>query len=532
MTSTESLYHLREDAYFEPLVFKWYAWPYLLPPVSAAMNIVGRSLRLMKSFVANHELHLSASKDPKLAGGDFVSCPEAQLGDVRELIHEIETHHTDYFEVREAVAEINKLLEPMKGMSLESLYPSLPPALRGYVELVYDMSHAPSFRLIEGLLYESGLYKESMQSICLGVLSRTKERPFVLSSPRFPDTDHLHVEARFAEPFVDSLFAARDRPVSEGEIAAMFRGMRVAGGLGIRELFTAESPKIRHQPPTGDMRISYLGHAGLMLETAHTAILVDPVIAARDGRDGHKVVSFSELPASIDYICLTHTHMDHVCIETLLQLRHKTKRLLVPKNNGGGIADPSLKLMLRKLGFDAMEIDEMEQIAVRGGRIRALPFLGEHADLNIRSKTAWLFELGGKKIFVGADSSSIDEVVYQRIQRVTGDVDLLFIGMECVGAPMSWLYGSLFTRPIPRAINESRRFNGSDCASVEKMIAILKPSEVYIYALGMEPWFKYFMGLDYGENARQVDESSRALAACASRGIRAERLFGKRLWNF
>jgi hypothetical protein len=118
------------------------------------------------------------------------------------------------------------------------------------------------------------------------------------------------------------------------------------------------------------------------------------------------------------------------------------------------------------------------------------------------------------------------------MQRVTGNVDLLFIGMECVGAPMSWLYGSLFAKPIPRAINESRRFNGSDSVSVEKLMAIFKPAQVYIYALGMERWFKYFMGLEYGENARQIEESGRVLAACASRAIHAERLLGKRVWNF
>jgi hypothetical protein len=165
------------------------------------------------------------------------------------------------------------------------------------------------------------------------------------------------------------------------------------------------------------------------------------------------------------------------------------------------------------------------------GTIRALPFLGEHADLNIRSKSAWYYELAGKKIFVGADSSSVDEVMYQRIHGVIGDIDMLFIGMECVGAPMSWLYGSLFTKPIPREINESRRFNGSDCASALKMVGILKPSQVYIYALGMEPWFKYFMGMEYSEDARQMHESGRLIQGCADQNVHAERLFAKRVWS-
>ena len=188
--------------------------------------------------------------------------------------------------------------------------------------------------------------------------------------------------------------------------------------------------------------------------------------------------------------------------------------------------------MLQTIGFKVREFEDMETLDCVDGRIRAIPFLGEHADLHIRSKTAWYFEFAGQKIFSGADSSSLDERMYERIQKVIGHIDLLFIGMECVGAPMSWLYGSLFTKPIPREINESRRFNGSDCASAQKMIEIFKPSQVYVYALGMEPWFKYFMGMDYTEDARQIQESSQLLEFCAGRQVQSERLFAKHVWNF
>jgi L-ascorbate metabolism protein UlaG (beta-lactamase superfamily) len=527
----EPLYYLREDVYFEPLVLKWYAWPYLIPPVSAAMNLAGRNLRLMKSFVANHQLHIAASENPGLAGGDFVNCTEDQLGEVRDLIDQIETEHVDFVELRKALAELNKLLEPMKGLSLESLYTQVPERLRGYVELVYDMNHSPGVRLIEGLLYNSDLYKTAIQSISLGLLGRVEQRPFVLSSPRLPDANHLHAPVAFADPRLDTLFRARDVPLSRQAVQDLFADLPVLGGLGIEEIFSEHAPVKQRRPLEGALRISYLGHAGLMLETSCTTILVDPVIASRDGRHDDDIISFSEIPDRIDYICLTHTHMDHVCLESLLQLRHKTDRILVPRNSGGLLVDPSLKLLLGQLGFCVTDMEDMELIACEDGSIRAIPFLGEHADLNIRSKAAWVFDFAGKIIFAGADSSSLDPRMYERVQKVIGNVDLLFIGMECVGAPMSWLYGSLFTKPVPRDINESRRFNGSDSASVEAMIAVFKPSGVFVYALGMEPWFKYFMGLDYTEDARQIHESAKLLAHCASLGISAERLFGSRVFQ-
>lgn len=529
--SSELLY-LREDVYLEPLLHNWYVWPYLIPPVSCAMNFTGRNMRLMKSFVSNHLLHIAASHDRSLTGGDFVNCSENQVDEVRALITEIETTYADYFEVRKAVTQLNNMLEQESGMGMEGLYASIPHVLRGYVELVYDMNHHASFRLIEGLLYSGSLYKEAGQSILLGSLSRVKIRPFVLSSPRFSDANHIEVKLPFADPLLDTLFSLRTTPAARSDVEALFLGKQIKGGVEISDLFTATPPRRVHHPVTDALRVRYLGHSGLLLETKDVAILVDPVIPCVDDDERDKIVSFAELPDVIDYICLTHTHMDHVCIETLLQLRYKTKRVLVPKNNGGSIVDPSIKLMLQKLGFDAYEFEDFEEVKLGAGKIKAIPFLGEHADLHIRSKTAWYFELGGKKIFAGADSSSLDEHLYARVYEDTGDLDMLFIGMECVGAPMSWLYGALFTKPVPRAVNESRRFNGSDFVSAQKLVRIFKPKSVYIYALGMEPWFKYFMGVEYTADSRQIQESSLLMNHCAMLDIQSEQLFSRREWHF
>ncbi len=527
----DRLLFLREDAYMEPLLHSWYAWPYLLPPVTAAMNFTGRNLRMMKSFVANAQLHIAASNASDLVGGDFVNCTEEQVDDVRRLIAELEEQHRDYFEVREAVAALNELLEQQAGMSLEPLYAQVPEALRGLVELVYDMNHHAAFRLIEGLVYRSPLYKPAAQSVSIGLISRVKERPFVLSSPRLPDANHLHLALPFADKRLDRLFALRCTPAPEHEVQALLADVGQQGGLPVDALFTPEPPQRTHTPPASGVRVTYLGHAGLLVETPRVAIMVDPVIASRDGVHDDSIVSYSELPAHIDYVCITHTHMDHTCIETLLQLRHRIGQVLVPKNGGGDIADPSIKLMLQQLGFDARECEDMEVLPCADGHIMAVPFLGEHADLRIRSKSAWYFELLGKKVFSGADSASLDERMYRRIHEVTGRVDLLFIGMECVGAPMSWLYGALFTKPVPRAINESRRFNGSDFASARALVDIFKPREVGIYALGLEPWFKYFMGMSYGDDSRQIVESDRLIEFCTQRDIPSSRLCAKRIWS-
>ncbi|NHZ35816.1 MBL fold metallo-hydrolase [Massilia rubra] len=527
----EPRFYLRADAYSEPLILNWYAWPYLLAPVSCAMHFTGRHYRLMRSFVANSHIHISASKEKSLVGGDFVNCSADQVEQVQALITQLEVDYADFFDVRKSITALNALLEKQQGHSLEKLYGDIPPNLRGYVELIYDMQHHADFRLIEGLLFEGDLYKPAAQSLAFGLLSDEGERPFVLSSPRLPDPHSLHFNTAFANPTIDRLFAARTQGLTHSELRALLAEMPAQGGLDAMALFTEAAPERRGQSRSTPMRIRYLGHAGLLIETDQLCVAIDPVIACRASGGEGGAPSFADLPDRLDYICITHTHMDHMCIETLLELRHKTGQVLVPKNSGGNIADPSMKLMLKSLGFSVQEFDEMEEITVGAMRIKAIPFLGEHADLNVRSKTAWCFTFQDFTVFCGADSSCIDPVLYERIARAVGKIDLLFLGMECVGAPMSWLYGALFTKPVARAINESRRFNGADFASAQRMIDIMRPTEVAIYAMGMEPWFKYFMGTDYDVNTHQIEQSDRLLAYCSAAGIHAERLYGSRQWD-
>lgn len=213
--------------------------------------------------------------------------------------------------------------------------------------------------------------------------------------------------------------------------------------------------------------------------------------------------------------------------ETLLQLRHKIGEIIVPKNSGGGLADPSLKHILSNIGFKRVrEIDEMESIEVEGGHIIGLPFLGEHADLNIRTKIAHLVSLKGKSILCAADSNNVQPKLYEHIHELIGDVDVVFIGMECDGGPLSWLYGPLLTRPLSRKHDQSRRLDGSDYEKAMKIVDRLKPRQVYVYAMGQEPWLTYLTSIKYTEESRPIVESNKLVEACRSKGLESERLFG------
>jgi len=205
------------------------------------------------------------------------------------------------------------------------------------------------------------------------------------------------------------------------------------------------------------------------------------------------------------------------------------KTIVVPRSGGGRLQDPSLKLLLENCGFrNVVEISEMQEISSGAVRITGVPFFGEHADLDILSKMAWLVKIGQHALLFAADSCNVEPRLYQHVHETVGDVDALFLGMECDGAPLSWLYGPLQTRRVERAMDESRRLAGSNFEQGMNIVEQFRCREAYVYAMGQEPWLNYIMSIKYTAKSRPIVESDRLIEACRERGIVAERLFGEK----
>ena len=202
----------------------------------------------------------------------------------------------------------------------------------------------------------------------------------------------------------------------------------------------------------------------------------------------------------------------------MLQLRHRIGTIVVPRNGGGGLQDPSLKMLLRQLGFDnVIEMDEMESIRA-GRQITGLPFLGEHGDLDIRTKLAYHFRLREHTLLFAADSYNIDRGSTSTCTQRSATSTSLFIGMECDGAPLRWLYGPLITQPLDRKIDQSRRLEGSNCERAIDIIGRFNCKEVYVYAMGQEPWLNYIMSSSTRRSRTRSSQSNRLIADCRARG--------------
>jgi L-ascorbate metabolism protein UlaG (beta-lactamase superfamily) len=524
---TNSNVYLRQNVLAEPLFNQWYAWSGLIFPATAAMYIANSHIKIMQSFVNAPQVHVAAVKNPKMLGGPFMNHDESKAPVIRRLLDQTHTEQSHMIRLADGIKQLSEMLESeATGMSLEPLYEKVPDPLKGYVELVYDLNNHPSARFIEGLLYSSPYYNPIYQSISFSLI-RDDNRPFVFSTPRLESEDHVQIDIPFTDERLDELFKMKRSPKPLGQAKELL-GVAERDDALFSSLFTESPPRQAERYEGSGIRVRYMGHACVLIESKSTSILTDPVIGyeIEGGIERH---SYADLPDSIDYVLITHGHQDHCMFETLLQLRHKVKNVVAPRSTAGVLTDPSLKLVLNRIGFkNVIELDEMESLAVEGGEILGLPFLGEHADLNIRTKMAHLVRLEGASMVFAADSNNIEPRMYQHIHETTGDIDVLFIGMECDGAPLSWIYGSLLTKPLARKMDQSRRLNGSDFDHGIRIVDQLNPKQVYVYAMGQEPWMTHVTAIRYTQESRPIIESDKLVAECLSRGLASERLFGKK----
>lgn len=526
MRSNQEFY-LRPNVVAEPLVDRWYAWSHLISPATAAMNITHRHLKIMQSFVNAPQVHVAAVANPAMLGGPFINHSSDRAPEIRALIAKTKHDRAHMIAFAEAIQQLDEMLRTRAdGHSFNPLYPCVPELLRGYVELVYDLSNQPSFRLIEPLLYHSPFYDVTAQSLMLSLISQD-DRPFVLSTPRLDNDTSVHLPIPFASEAIDDLFAMKRTPRPFGYIKDRL-GLSDGDDTLFESFLTEKRPEPYEAYTGGGVRWRYFGHACILVETKQVSILTDPVLSytfeSKIPRYGYE-----DLPEVIDYVLITHNHQDHIMFETILQLRHRIKCVVVPRCTGGALQDPSLKLLLQRIGFaNVIELDEIETLAAGGVAITGLPFLGEHADLDIRCKLAYLVRLGRHSLIFAADSCNIEPKVYEHVQRLVGDVDVLFLGMECDGAPLSWIYGPLITRRVQRTMDQSRRLSGSDYEKGIDIVRRFNCEQVYVYAMGQEPWLNYVMSKKYTETSSPIIESNALLADCEAHGIVAERLFGEK----
>src|SRR5262249_19070826 len=248
MTENKTKY-LKGNIAFEPLICRWYAWPFLLSPATLAMVVKNRLIPLLESFIEDPDFHRESVKDPAMRGGSFVDF-SGDLSLAKSLLDELEASVERQVEFADALVLANDLLiRDGNGTSLEPMYDRMPQTLRGLVELGYDLNNHPSIRLIEPLLYASNLYNPSFQSVFLRQIGE-EDRPFVLVTPLIDPSTGVLINAPFSASMFDDLARMRGRGLAGPE----FNELRAriadscADGSRLSDLFTEEAPQNRYSP--------------------------------------------------------------------------------------------------------------------------------------------------------------------------------------------------------------------------------------------------------------------------------------------
>jgi L-ascorbate metabolism protein UlaG (beta-lactamase superfamily) len=240
----------------------------------------------------------------------------------------------------------------------------------------------------------------------------------------------------------------------EGPISDHFDGVRFhdAGGAPPRKLIDvlrwwgarsgAEWPAWAPSPYAGvpparvagaHWRISFVGHATLLIQTAGLNILTDPIWSERASpftfvgpkRVNDPGISFDQLPP-IDVVLVSHNHYDHLDAATLSRLgaRHGA-RVITPLGNGAVMRS-------RDPAIGAEEYDWGTRVALTGDiAVTLVPARHWSArgvlDRNKALWAAFVLETPGGRIFFVGDSGYGDGRHFRAVRERHGPIRLAIL---------------------------------------------------------------------------------------------------------
>lgn len=257
-----------------------------------------------------------------------------------------------------------------------------------------------------------------------------------------------------------ALLPALDGSRTAGEVIGLLDPADRAHGTKLLELLddlTALTDEpVERWPTPADPRVTWLGHAGVLIESCGHAVLVDPLFFA----DSDPVERWASGPRfdprtlpPLDLILITHGDNDHLNPASLAQLPAGVP-VAIPKVRT--VAEPwqvDLRGVLEVLGFETIhELDTWEHLEVGDLRVTACPFDGEDWGLEL-PKATWLVEGPEVSVYLAADAAPMPETWAWLADREQ-PVDLAFLGVsgsaEAMVTPAELGYGNFYEPWIGR----------------------------------------------------------------------------------
>ncbi len=158
----------------------------------------------------------------------------------------------------------------------------------------------------------------------------------------------------------------------------------------------------------GDMKITFVGHASLIIEFNKIVIHIDPF---------SRVWNYDNLPKA-DMIIITHHHGDHLEPELIKKLRKPGAPVIAPELSSKDI-------------IDCIVMSDDETKIVNGIKIEAIPaynFVHRRKSGDPYHKkgegNGYILNLGGKKIYIAGDTENTTEM------KELKKIDIAFLPMN------------------------------------------------------------------------------------------------------
>jgi L-ascorbate metabolism protein UlaG (beta-lactamase superfamily) len=155
--------------------------------------------------------------------------------------------------------------------------------------------------------------------------------------------------------------------------------------------------------PTPAARISYVGHATVLMELDGIRVVTDPVLRRRVLHLRRHGDVTAEAFRHVDAVLISHAHWDHLDLRSLAQLG-KRLRLVVPRGVG--------RLLRRRQFTDVVELDAGELVEIGGLEVTATPAEhdGGRGPLGARAPALGYVIAGSKRIYFAGDTDLFAEM--------------------------------------------------------------------------------------------------------------------------
>jgi L-ascorbate metabolism protein UlaG (beta-lactamase superfamily) len=147
-------------------------------------------------------------------------------------------------------------------------------------------------------------------------------------------------------------------------------------------------------------RVTWLGHATVLLELGGVRLLTDPVLR---GRVAHlrRHAPQPEAPEGVDAVLISHAHRDHLDLPTLRGLRPRPPVIVTPT----GVA----RTLRRLTGAEVVELEAGERLELEGASVVAVPAVHDAKRSPLAQSSGavgYVVEAAGRRVYFAGDTEA------------------------------------------------------------------------------------------------------------------------------